>query len=146
MGDYLFGKDEVSLFLHRYALTILAVVFASGLLVFMLSFQFGAYEDMIDSSVRLSTGHLQVQAKGYQDRPEMYRVIKSPGRLLEKIGALGGVEAVTIRSEAFALAAGAKRSRGIMVSGVRVEIEDRISSLPAEIFCATTLETIIAWK
>jgi len=118
---------------RRSVLTILAVVFASGLLVFMLSFQFGAYEDMIDSSVRLSTGHLQVQAIGYQDRPEVHKVIKSPGLLLEKIGALGGVEAVTIRSEAFALAAGAKRSRGTMVSGVRAEVEGRISSLPGQI-------------
>ena len=60
---------------RRTLLTICAIAFASLLLVFMLSFQFGAYDDMIDSSVRLSTGHLQVQAQGYQDRPSMRKAM-----------------------------------------------------------------------
>ncbi len=133
MGDYLLAWRNIWRNPRRSVLTILAIVFASGLLVFMLSFQFGAYEDMIDSSVRLSTGHLQIQAKGYQNRPEMHKVIKNPDRLLGKVAALDGVDAVTVRSEAFALAAGARRSRGIMVSGVRPDVERRISSLPGQI-------------
>ncbi len=133
MGDYLLAWRNIWRNPRRSVLTILAIVFASGLLVFMLSFQFGAYEDMIDSSVRLSTGHLQIQARGYQNRPEMHKVIENPDHLLEKIGALDGIEAVTARSEAFALAAGANRSKGIMVGGVRPGVERRISSLPGQI-------------
>ncbi len=133
MGDYLLAWRNIWRNPRRSVLTILAIVFASGLLVFMLSFQFGAYEDMIDSSVRLSTGHLQIQARGYQDRPEMHKVIENPDHLLEKIGALDGVEAVTVRSEAFALAVGANRSKGIMVGGVIPGVEHRISSLPGQI-------------
>ena len=133
MGDYLLAWRNIWRNPRRSVLTILAIVFASGLLVFMLSFQFGAYEDMIDSSVRLSTGHLQIQARGYQNRPEMHKVIENPDHLLEKIGVLDGVDAVTARSEAFALAAGSNRSRGIMVGGVRPGVERRISSLPGQI-------------
>ena len=130
MGDYLLAWRNIWRNPRRSVLTILAVVFASGLLVFMLSFQFGAYEDMIDSSVRLSTGHLQIQARGYQNRPEMHKVIEGPDRLLEKIAAFDGVDAVTMRSEAFALAAGTRKSRGMMVGGVRPEAERGVSSLP----------------
>jgi len=133
MGDYLLAWRNIWRNSRRSILTILAIVFASGLLVFMLSFQFGAYEDMIDSSVRLSTGHVQVQAEGYQKRPEMHKVIENPSPLLEGIAGLEGVYAVTSRSETFALAAGAERSRGVMVSGVRAGVERRISSLPGQI-------------
>ena len=133
MGDYLLAWRNIWRNPRRSVLTILAIIFASGLLVFMLSFQFGAYEDMIDSSVRLSTGHLQIQPVGYQNRPEMHKVIENPGPLLDRVAAVAGVDAVTVRSETFALAAGAKRSRGTTVSGVRPEVERRISTLPGQI-------------
>ena len=48
---------------RRTILTVCAITFASVLLVFMLSFQFGSYETMINTSVKISTGHLQVQPK-----------------------------------------------------------------------------------
>ena len=66
---------------RRSLLTMAAIAFAVLLLVFMLSFQFGSYEAMIDSAVRLSTGHVQVQAKGYNDNPEIRKVVeRSRGR------------------------------------------------------------------
>ena len=52
---------------RRTVLTVAAIAFAALLLVFMLSFQFGTYETMINASVSLRTGHLQVQAAGYQE-------------------------------------------------------------------------------
>ena len=51
---------------RRTLLTIAAIAFACVLLVFMLSFQFGSYETMINASVKVHTGHLQVQAQGYR--------------------------------------------------------------------------------
>ena len=45
---------------RRTILTISAIAFASLLLVFMLSFQFGSYETMINTSVKIHTGHLQI--------------------------------------------------------------------------------------
>ncbi|MFW2366506.1 MAG: ABC transporter permease, partial [Desulforhopalus sp.] len=117
----------------RSALTILAVLFASTLLVFMLSFQFGTYEDMIDSSVLLSSGHLQIQAQGYRERPETRKVIREADTLLNLVANLGGIEAATLRSETFVLAAGPLRSRGMTVTGVRPVAEKSVSSLPGQI-------------
>ena len=53
---------------RRTILTICAIAFASLLLVFMLSFQFGSYETMINTSVKIHTGHLQIQADEYQEK------------------------------------------------------------------------------
>ena len=81
MNDLLMAWRNIWRNPRRSVLTILAIVFATALLVFMLSFQFGAYDDMIDSSVRLSTGHVQIVAPGYHERPEMRKVIET---LIEK--------------------------------------------------------------
>lgn len=125
---------------RRSALTISAISFATALLVFMLSFQFGAYEDMIDSSVALSTGHLQIQAAGYLDKPEMRKVVQQPNELLEKIQKLPEIEAAALRSETFGLAAGAERSRGMLVVGIDPGRETAVSSLPNQIIAGRYLQ------
>ena len=56
---------------RRTILTVCAITFASVLLVFMLSFQFGSYETMINTSVKISTGHLQIQAEKYQEKKNL---------------------------------------------------------------------------
>ena len=78
---------------RRSVLTLCALCFACLLLVFMLSFQFGSYDTMIDTAVRVHTGHLQVQAAGYKEKQDIYRVIPDPGPALSIIG---GIPAVRI--------------------------------------------------
>ena len=60
---------------RRTILTIAAITFASLLLVFMLSFQFGSYETMINTSVKIQTGHLQIQAAEYQDKKSIQAIM-----------------------------------------------------------------------
>lgn len=133
MNDLLMAWRNIWRNPRRSVLTILAIVFATALLVFMLSFQFGAYDDMIDSSVRLTTGHVQIVAPGYHDRPEMRKVISDPDRLILASAQLGNVEKVAKRSEAFVLASGDKRSRGLAVTGVEPAVELEFSSVPRQI-------------
>ena len=52
-------------------LTIGAMVFSNVLLVFMISLQVGSYEMMINNTLQAFSGHLQVQAAGYNDNPKM---------------------------------------------------------------------------
>ena len=68
----------------RTILTLSAIAFASIILVFMFSFQLGSYEAMINSSVKIHTGHLQVQAKEYNEKKNMRLAITSPGKITEK--------------------------------------------------------------
>jgi len=52
---------------RRTVPTLSAIAFATVLLVFMLSFQFGSYDVMINTAVRIHTGHVQVQARDYHE-------------------------------------------------------------------------------
>lgn len=133
MNDLLMAWRNIWRNPRRSILTILAIAFATALLVFMLSFQFGAYNDMIDSSVRLSTGHVQIVPPGYHQRPEMRKVIDNPEELVQAATILNNVDEVSKRSEAFVLASGEKRSRGLMVTGVAPAHEAQISSVPQQI-------------
>lgn len=114
---------------RRSVLTIMAIGFACTLLVFMLSWQFGSYETMINSAVKINTGHLQVQAAGYKDKKDMRRVVPDP----ESIGALlehtPEVAAFTYRTNAFSLVSSEKRTYGALVVGIDPKREPGVSTL-----------------
>jgi len=133
MDDFFLAWRNVWRNPRRSILTMLAVAFSATLLVFMLSFQFGSYEDMINASVKLNTGHLQVQANGYIDKKEMRKVVPDPGAVIAALEKLPGIKGISPRGEAFALAAGAKRTRGVMVMGVDPDREKEVSTLPGQI-------------
>ena len=71
---------------RRSVLTIAAIGFAGLLLVFMFSFQFGSYEAMVNSSVKIRTGHLQILAEGYHDNQDMRLVISNPEPAGNRVG------------------------------------------------------------
>ena len=114
---------------RRSILTILAIAFACLLLVFMLSFQFGSYDTMINSAVMIHTGHIQVQANGYQDKRDIRLVVPHPdavGGILEKTP---GVTGHTFRANAFSLISSKERTYGAMVVGIDPTGESAVSTL-----------------
>ncbi|MCP4289266.1 MAG: ABC transporter permease [Gammaproteobacteria bacterium] len=115
---------------RRTWLTISAMVFSNIILIFMLSLQFGMYAMMIDNTLALFTGHLQVQAPGYKDDKKMRQSI--PDAVVLGSGLRQNLEssAVAVRAMAFALASSEERSFGIQVIGVQPQHEVQVSSLP----------------
>jgi putative ABC transport system permease protein len=114
---------------RRTILTVLAIAFACVLLVFMLSFQFGSYDTMINASVKINTGHLQIQAEGYQSRKKMELVISDPGPVQQMLEGMASVSAYTCRARGFGLISTEKRSYGAMVVGVEPGRETNVSTL-----------------
>ena len=114
---------------RRTILTVLAIAFACVLLVFMLSFQFGSYDTMINASVKINTGHLQIQAEGYNARKKMELTIDTPLVIKAMLEKNPGVTAYACRSRGFALVSTDRRSYGAMVVGVEPEQEAKVSTL-----------------
>ena len=115
---------------RRTLLTIAAMVFADVLLVFMLGLQLGQYQMMIDNTLGLFSGQMQVQAKDYLDEPQMYRSIPDADRLADEIRQQTGLEAVSARGYGFALASSEKRTIGVQVTGVDAVHEQLVSTIP----------------
>jgi len=114
---------------RRSILTMTAIAFASLLLVFMLSFQFGSYDTMINSAVKIHTGHLQVQAEGYQDKRIMRLVVPDPNAIGSILDETSGIEVYTFRANAFSLVSSKERTYGIMVIGIDPIREANVSTL-----------------
>ncbi len=115
---------------RRTWLTIGAMVFSNVLLVFMISLQFSMYGLMIDNTLKVFTGHLQVQAPGYNDDQKMRQVVPGVRTLAEQLRAELGNDAIAARAWAFALASSEERSYGIGIYGVEPEFEPRVSNIP----------------
>ena len=114
---------------RRTFLTIGAIAFASLLLVFMLSFQFGTYEAFINAAVKISTGHIQVQAKDYLDKTDIRLTVDDPEAVGKILDETEGVRAFTYRAEGFSLVSSKERTYGVLVVGIDPEREQKVSTL-----------------
>jgi ABC-type lipoprotein release transport system permease subunit len=114
---------------RRTWLTVGAIAFACLVLVFMLSFQLGSYATMIDSSVKIEVGHLQVQAKGFHDDHEMRQVVEDPAAVDRLLDGIPQVAAYTSRADAFAVLSSEERTYAGQVVGIDPEREVKVSSL-----------------
>ncbi|WP_462327958.1 ABC transporter permease [Desulfobaculum sp.] len=114
---------------RRSALTILAVAFAAGLLVFSVSWQLGTYETMIDSAVHIHTGHIQILGEGYAKERRIRTVVADPAAVTDVVRGEAGVEAVARRANGFALVSSDERTSGALIVGIEPEAEARISTL-----------------
>lgn len=114
---------------RRSLLTISAIAFASLLLVFMLSWQFGSYDTMINSAVRIHTGHVQVQAEGYNGKRDIRLVVPNPAAISAILEKIPEVAAYTSRANAFSLVSSKERTYGAIVIGIDPVGEAKVSTL-----------------
>ena len=115
---------------RRTWLTIGAMVFSNTLLVFMISMQFGMYDLMIDNTLKVFTGHLQIQAPGYKDQQKMRQTVPDIVPLADQLRVEFPDEDIAARGWAFALASSEERSYGVGIFGVEPGFEAQVSSIP----------------
>ncbi len=113
----------------RTILTLSAIGFASLILVFMLSFQLGSYEAMVNSSVKIHTGHFQIQAEGYNENKSMRSVIADPRDIAAELEKINDIEAYSFRANSFSLISSEKRTRGALVIGIDPGNEAQVSTI-----------------
>lgn len=118
---------------RRTLLSLASIALAAALLVFMLSFQLGVYDQMKENVLKLFDGYAQFQAPGYADDPDLRKTILDPRRLALEAKGIPGIEAAAPRVNAFAILANGEKSFGAAVVGVDPTAEQSVSSLNAAI-------------
>ena len=83
---------------RRTWLTIGAMVFSNILLVFMISLQFGVYGLMINNTLQVFTGHMQIQAPGYKDDQKMRQTVPSVADLAGELRERTGLDSIAARA------------------------------------------------
>ena len=113
----------------RTSIALSSVGFAVLLVLFMRSMQWGSYYHMIENTVRLSTGHLQIQHQEYEQQPSMDHSFRFDPQWANTLSQMPGVQRWIPRLEGYALAASAKRSLAIHVRGVDPSKEAELKQL-----------------
>jgi len=115
---------------RRTWLTALAMIFSNVLLVFMISLQFGSYDMMINNTLRMFSGQVQVQREGYQDGQKMRQSVENIRELADSIRQQFPLASVAARANAFVLLSSEDRSFGTQVVGVEPAHESGVSTIP----------------
>jgi len=115
---------------RRTWLTALAMIFSNVLLVFMISLQFGSYDMMINNTLRMFSGQVQVQREGYQDGQKMRQSVDDIRALAGSIRQQFPLASVAARANAFVLLSSEDRSFGTQVVGVEPAHESGVSTIP----------------
>lgn len=116
---------------RRTWLTVAAMAFANTILVFLVSFQLGMYQMMIDGGLLPFTGHLQVQQKDYNEEQKLRQTVPDVVTVAEDLRRGLGIETVSARGAAFALVSSDERSYGAQVLGVDPTHEPNVSTIPS---------------
>jgi ABC-type lipoprotein release transport system permease subunit len=114
---------------RRTILTIASVLFAVFLALFMRSMQLGSYSMMIESSVKSSTGYIQIHKNGYWEDKTIDNTFETSNELQEEVLSNPNVTRAIPRLEAFALVSSGKQTKGVAVIGTNPDDEDFASGL-----------------
>ncbi|MBD3670742.1 MAG: ABC transporter permease [Gammaproteobacteria bacterium] len=118
---------------RRSLLTISGIGFSAFLFVFIMPIQFGAYDLIIDNSLRTFTGYAQIQKKGYLEDGQIHNTIGGASSLAHTIRSSEEFDAVAVRALGFALLSSADRSYGAQIAGVQPKYEPGVSILPKKL-------------
>ncbi|MFQ5736928.1 MAG: ABC transporter permease [Thermodesulfobacteriota bacterium] len=126
--------------LRRTVITLSAVTFGLASVIMFMGFTDGFHTQWIANYVRAYTGHIQVHARGYHDDPELTNAIKDPAGTLSIIERMEGVDYLTTRVEAEGLASTAENSAGVLIRGIDLVREEKITHIRERVIRGGYLE------
>jgi putative ABC transport system permease protein len=116
--------------LRRSLVTIILGALCCGLMVFYESWRVGSWSKMLDDSVAMYPGYLQIHGKNYQDHPNYDNLIYNVGEVETAVAQLKkDIAGQTVRLETFALYSGNADAVGGMLTGIVPSSEANLSRL-----------------
>lgn len=112
---------------RRTAITVSGTAFAIAAFIFLFGYYDGFGEQIIDTSTRYLTGHIQMEQPGFRKDYAPELAMDVPDALLARLAGVPNVEAVAPRVQAQALASSAAKSEGIMLIGIDPTRERRVT-------------------
>lgn len=115
---------------RRTWLTVSAMALCNCILIFMISLQAGSYLTMLNNSLAVFTGHIQIQHPDYLDHAKPRNSVAHGIELAAELRQLESVTSATARGVSFALLTCKQRSKAMQIVGVEAAFENSISSIP----------------
>ncbi len=124
----------------RTFISAASVFFAVILSLIMRSMQKGYYDYMIDSSVRLYTGHIQVHGKDFWEKRSLEESMYYDEALIQRLKENKNIFEIIPRLETYSLISFGKVSKVVQVNGISPEVENNITRLKEKIVEGSYLE------
>lgn len=119
---------------RRTLITVSSITFAVVLAITLMSMVDGMRQQMIDSVINNTTGHVQIQDALYHDEPTIDHVMEYSEEVRRVVAELSDDMLFTApRIEGFCLASKDISSRGVYLMGVKAEKEDRMNNLSSRL-------------
>jgi ABC-type lipoprotein release transport system permease subunit len=109
---------------RRSVLTALTMLGGFVLAAMAIGWADGSYQNIINMFTRNRLGHIQIHAKGYLDKPSLYKNIDRVNQIGQKISQIQGVESWSPRLYSAGLASAGDKSAAVQIIGVDPEREN----------------------
>ncbi|MDH4158260.1 MAG: ABC transporter permease [candidate division Zixibacteria bacterium] len=109
---------------RRTILTVLTMFGGFTLASISIAWSDGSYNNIISMFTRNRLGHIQIHARGYLDRPSLYKNIQDYEKVGEIIAGVPGVEQWTPRLYSAGLVSVGEKSAGAQIIGIDPEKEN----------------------
>ena len=114
---------------RRTLITVASIFFGVLVSTVMSSLQDGTYGNMIDMSVKLSSGYLQIQHPEYRDNKSINNIFNPTDEFISEISGIKEITTVAKRLESFALLSSGPNTRGGAVIGFEPKKDNETSNL-----------------
>ena len=118
---------------RRTLIASASVFFAVLLALVMRSMQEGSYDYMIDASVSMYTGYIQVHAKDYWDKRSIDKSMEYSQKKISEIDSIPDITLITPRLESFSLISYGNVTKVASVVGIEPEKEDAMTKLKSKL-------------
>jgi ABC-type lipoprotein release transport system permease subunit len=118
---------------RRTALTVAATVFAVVLVMVAVAMGAGTHEKMIEDTVRVNAGHVQVSGPGYRAKRTLEQYLHFDDEVVRRLVRAEGAIGVAPRITSFGLLSQDSATRGVAVVGVDPLREGSVTTLPGRV-------------
>ncbi len=124
----------------RTLIAAASVFFAVLLALMMRSMQTGYYDYMIDASVRMYTGYIQVHGKDYWEKKSLDESMVLDQKHLAELKHSAGVNLIVPRFETYSLISHDNKTKVVQVTGINPELENQLTDLKKKLVSGKFLD------
>ena len=113
----------------RSVTTVLLTFVSTMFFVLFVSWQDGSHNSMLENSLKIYTGAIEIYHKGYRDEGGNEYLIRDAKSITKKLSNIDAIETFATRYETYALLSNKEYSAASMIAGIEPEKERLLSSL-----------------
>lgn len=113
----------------RTLIAAASVFFAVILALLMRSMQTGYYDYMIDASVRMYTGYIQIHGKDYWEKKSLEESMLLSDNQITELKNIDGVSLTVPRFETYSLISHGNKTKVVQITGIKPSLETQLTDL-----------------